>query len=82
MIGGPSHSAGGQMINAEGGEFIINKYAMQQPGVAQLAEGLNGLATPDNQGANQMAPIKTYVLESEVTSAQEATQKIKNLARL
>ena len=82
MIPGPSHSAGGTMINAEGGEFMINKYAMRQPGVAQIAEALNGIATPASQSGSGMAPIKTYILESEVTSAQEATQKIKNLARL
>lgn len=82
LIGGPAHSAGGSLIEAEGGEFIINKYAMRQPGVAQVASALNGISTPDSQGGTGMAPIRTYVLESEVTSAQEATQKIKNLARL
>ena len=81
-IGGPAHSAGGTMINAEGGEFMINKYAMRQPGVAQIAEALNGVATPSSQSGSGMAPIKTYVVESEMTTAQEATQKIKNLARL
>ena len=81
-IGGVPHSAGGTMINAEAGEFMINKYAMRQPGVGQIAEALNGVATPDRQGGNALAPIKTYVVDSEMTSAQEATQKIKNLARL
>lgn len=81
-INGPSHSAGGSMIEAEGGEFIINKYAMRQPGVGQIAAALNGIATPESENGQGMAPIKTYVLESDVTSAQEATQKIKNLARL
>ena len=82
LINGASHSGGGAMIEAEGGEFIVNKYAMRQPGVAQIASALNGVATPDSQGGNALAPIKTYVVDSEMTSAQEATQKIKNLARL
>ena len=81
-IGGPSHSGGGSLIEAEGGEFMINKYAMQQPGVGQIASALNGIATPDSQGGNSMAPIKTFVVADDVTSAQEATQKIKNLSRL
>lgn len=81
MVAGASHSGGGQLINAEGGEFILNKYAMRQPGVAQIAQALNGLATPNNQNGS-MAPIKTYVVATEVTSAQEANSKVEKLARL
>lgn len=81
LITGPAHSAGGSLINAEGGEFIINKYAMRQPGVASMAESLNNVATPSSQGGSGI-PIKTYVVAEEVTTAQEATQKIKNLAKL
>lgn len=80
-IGGASHSGGGQMINAEGGEFMLNKYAMRQPGVAQIAEALNGIATPNRQNG-AMAPIKTYVVATDMTSAQEANSKVEKLARL
>lgn len=80
-VNGPSHSAGGQMINAEGGEFILNKYAMRQPGVGQIAEALNGIATPASQSPGMM-PIKTYVVATEVSSAQEANSKVEKLARL
>lgn len=82
MINGPSHSNGGTLIEAEGGEFILNKYAMQQPGVAQIANALNQVATPDRPGGSGMAPIKTYVVATDVTTAQEANQKVERLAKL
>ena len=81
FVDGASHAGGGRMINAEGGEFVLNKYAMRQPGVAQIAQALNGVATPNNQ-TGSMAPIKTYVVATEVTSAQEANSKVEKLARL
>lgn len=80
MIMGPSHSGGGSLIEAEGGEYIINKYAMSQPGVADIAQGLNQSATPSGNG-NGMA-IKTYVVAQDVSDSQEANSKIKNLSRL
>lgn len=96
MINGPSHSSGGTLIEAEGGEFIVNKYAMAQPGVAQMAMALNGVAGPAKfanggmvtdtaaalqTGLNNMV-LKTYVVSDEMTSSQEATQKIQRLAKL
>jgi hypothetical protein len=95
MINGPSHSNGGTLIEAEGGEFIVNKYAMAQPGVAQMAMALNGVAGPTKfanggmvseitdlqSGLNNMV-LKTYVVSDEMTSSQEATQKIQRLAKL
>lgn len=80
LINGPSHSNGGTLIEAEGGEYIINKYAMRQPGVAQLAESLNNTSSP--KGGGQGVPIKTYVVASEMTNQQEADTKLKNLSRL
>jgi hypothetical protein len=40
-IYGPSHSGGGVDINAEGGEFVINKAAMRNPQIASTAIALN-----------------------------------------
>lgn len=80
MVNGPSHSGGGSLIEAEGGEYIINKYAMRQPGVADIANSLNQSATPNGNGSG--AAIKTYVVAQDVSNAQEANQKIKNLSRL
>lgn len=97
LIVGPSHSRGGVPIEAEGGEFIINRAAMGVPGVAGMAAMLNSVARPkyeaggivsdinqQQQMFNQMAsmPVKTYVLANDVTSAQQASWQIENLSRL
>lgn len=97
MVVGPSHAAGGVPIEAEGGEFIVNRAAMQVPGVAQMAMALNATARPkyanggvvqDLQMQQDMfnkisnMPIKTYVVANEVTSAQSANFQIENLSRL
>ena len=96
-ITGPSHSQGGVPIEAEGGEFIINRAAMSMPGVAQMAMALNATARPkyanggivsdlDTQAAmfDKIAnmPIRTYVTANDVTSAQQANFAIENLSRL
>lgn len=82
MVGGLSHQQGGQLIEAEGGEFIVNKFAMQQPGVAQIAQALNSVASPASAGGGQMAPIRAFVVATEVSTAQEANQKVERLAKL
>lgn len=89
MVGGLPHSMGGTLIEAEAGEFVINKAAMQVPGVAQMAQSLNSTAAPGfNQGATQgpvsfgQQPIKAYVVATEMSNAQEANQNIERLARL
>ena len=95
MILGPSHRGGGVMIEAEGGEYVINKAAMGVPGVAGMAAMLNSVASPKKYAdggtvenlsgqlnAMSMAPIRTYVVASEVTSAQAATFQIERLSTL
>ena len=97
MIYGPSHAGGGVPIEAEGGEFIINRAAMSMPGVAQMAMALNSTARPKYANGGIVAdvatqqqmfdkiasmPIKTYVTATDVTSAQQANFQIENLSRL
>ena len=41
MLHGPSHKDGGIPIEAEGGEFVVNKEAMKQPGAVQAVEMIN-----------------------------------------
>lgn len=43
---GPSHSSGGIHIEAEGGEFIVNKQAVARPGVRSALESINGMRMP------------------------------------
>jgi hypothetical protein len=40
-IGGNLHSQGGTMINAERGEYMISRRAMQNKGIADIAQALN-----------------------------------------
>ena len=40
-IGGNLHSSGGTLIEAERGEYIINRRSMQDKGVADIAQALN-----------------------------------------
>ena len=94
LISGPSHARGGVHIEAEGGEYIINKAAMSVPGVAQMAASLNSIARPKyanggmvEGGTAQLEamlsqPIKTFVVATEMTSAQEANRNIERQARL
>ena len=41
LLEGPSHKDGGIPIEAEGGEFVVNKIAMQQPGAATAVQMIN-----------------------------------------
>jgi hypothetical protein len=55
MIYGPSHRSGGVHIEAEGGEYIINKRAMQIPAVEMIASFLNNV----KPGQPQMVNVPT-----------------------
>ena len=46
LIVGPSHRNGGVPIEAEGGEYVINRASMGVPGVAGMAAMLNSVARP------------------------------------
>ena len=96
-VNGPSHSMGGVPVELEGGEYVINRAAMQVPGVASMARSLNNVSRPKFQDGGivpdlQMQqdmferianqPVKTYVTATDVTSAQEANKLIENLSRL
>lgn len=80
-IYGPRHAQGGVMVNAEGGEFVINRRAMMNPFVQNMASILNSMNenTPP-QVQNQ--PIKTYVLTGDMISQEKAEKRIQDLSRL
>lgn len=46
LIVGPSHRNGGVPIEAEGGEYVINRASMGVPGVAGMASMLNSMSRP------------------------------------
>ena len=85
MLYGPGHDLGGirtSMGELEGGEFVVNRRATAN--FLPLLEAINSLGnTPGPQVQMQQTPIvKTYVVATDVTSAQEANARISALARM
>lgn len=86
LVMGPGHGLGGvktAMGELEGGEFVVNRIAAQQ--FLPFLEKINTLG--DSAGERMMTPqptpiVKTYVLASDVSSAQEADKRIADIARL
>jgi len=87
MLGGPGHDMGGiksMMGELEGGEFVMNRVASSQflPLLEQMnsvgqAEAEKPVVSPANTPI-----IKTYVVASEMSSAQEAEKRVADLASL
>lgn len=85
MLYGPGHDLGGirtSMGELEGGEFVVNRRSAAN--FLPLLEAINSLGnTPGPQVQMQQTPIvKTYVVATDVTSAQEANARISALARM
>jgi hypothetical protein len=98
MIYGPSHGAGGVPINAEGGEAVMTRGAVtmfrpllsmmnQMGGGTSFTKGAAGMANFDNPKTVNVAHpeqpiIKTYIVQSELTSQMEKTARLKSLSTL
>ena len=85
ILYGPGHDMGGirtSMGELEGGEFVVNRRSAAN--FLPLLESINSLGnTPGPQVQMQQTPIvKTYVVATDVTSAQEANARISALARM
>lgn len=95
FVRGRLHANGGVMTSAgeiEGGEFVVNRAATAA--FLPLLESINSQGIGVNVSRGNLSPtsemsqpaqapvIKTYVVASDVTSAQEANKRIQNLARL
>ena len=78
---GPRHSQGGVMLNAEGGEFVINRRAMMNPFVSMMAPMLNQMNENSQPPIQPNPPIKTYVLTGDLISQEKADKRIQDLAR-
>ena len=84
-IGGNSHKMGGTIIEAEKGEYIINKNSMSDPFLAAMAKNINNMG---NDIVNQKSNIinndrvtntaKVYVLESDITRVQNRINVIES----
>jgi hypothetical protein len=82
LVFGRTHEQGGVQAELEGGEFILNRRSMMIPGVADLALRLNNLDQNMMTTTSQPQVIKTYVLSGEITTAQKADKRIRDLSRL
>jgi len=97
MISGPLHSSGGVPIVAEGGEAVMTRGAVtmfrpllsamnQMGGGTSFSQGAVGQANYDNPqtnvGTGEPQIIKTYVVESEMSSTQHRIARLKDLSTL
>jgi hypothetical protein len=87
LLMGASHDSGGIQTGfgqLEGGEFVMNRRSTAN--FLPLLNTLNSMGnTPGPMPAGQQSGsqvIKTYVIASDVTSAQEANARISRLAKL
>lgn len=85
MVTGASHDGGGVEINAEGGEYMINKKAVQNPVIAQQAAQLNaGIPVREETQALDIQAIVAEVVAGVtsipvVVSENQITDSQKNV---
>ena len=98
MIGGRRHAQGGTMIEAEAGEAIMTRGAVTMFGPLLSMMNQAGGGTSFNQNLMTSSPdrpkvenpavdqspaiIKTYVVEGELTNAQQRQARLKDLSTL
>jgi hypothetical protein len=80
IVGG-SHGQGGVNINAEGGEYIINKNSMSIPAVAQIAQTLNSGQIPSigitSNNSNNNNSVMTSTIDS--SAIEEIVNRISSI---
>lgn len=75
FVGGGLHSQGGTMIEAERGEFVVNRQAMANPSYASLVQNINniglGLSAPKpfGQPNQQTSYVDTDAIANAVIAA-------------
>ena len=95
LIGGRRHAQGGTMIEAEAGEAIMTRGAVTLFGpllstLNQMGGGTSFGSTMvstydkpvDSNNMSEQQIIKTYVVESDLTSAQHRQARLKELSTL
>ena len=94
LLTGRRHSEGGiptAFGELEGGEYVVNRSATES--FLPLLEKINGMGkgsgapnnlsvTGEQNVAQSMPIIKTYVVASDMTSQQEANKRLEDIARL
>ena len=91
MIGGTSHEMGGTMLNAERGEFLVNRTAVSQFGdiLSQMNTSTGGrpLSMDDSRIVEEIRkqnqrPIKTYVLDQDIQDTRKINARLEEISRL
>lgn len=95
LISGNSHELGGVDmgggLNLEGGEFVMNRSAVGEFGdiLSQMSTSTGGrpLAMDDSRIVEEIRkqnqrPIKTYVLDSDITEARKINSRLSEISRL
>jgi hypothetical protein len=95
LIGGRRHAQGGTMIEAEAGEAIMTRGAVTMfapllSAINQMGGGTSFGSTmvstydkpKDSNNTSEQPIIKTYVVESDLTSAQHRQARLKDLSTL
>jgi len=91
LIGGASHEMGGMTLNAEGGEFLVNRQAVSQFGdlLSQINTSTGGrpLAMDDSRIVEEIRrqnqrPIKTYVLDQDIQDTRKINARLEQISRL
>ena len=74
LIGGRRHSAGGTMIEAERGEFILNRGAVKNFGVGNL-NSMNSGSAPLNITFNNSVMSEDYTEDVIIPQIKRAIQR-------
>lgn len=90
MVGGQTHSNGGTMIEAEKGEYIVNKKAMQNADNKAVVTAVNNnqpinIVIDENQlrkVVNEIVSIPVTVLEADITKSQRKVKLLNNNSNL
>lgn len=92
FINGPSHTTGGVPLVAEGGEFIVKKDVVKQPGMMNMLNNINNGSTTttvsviDDESINRIisriAAIPVTVVETDISTTQRKVNTIEAKASI
>jgi hypothetical protein len=75
-IGGQPHEMGGTMVNAEGGEYMVNKRAMAIPGVAEAVTNMNAAGNGASFDSSRVSASTNYGAGEKVTRSASDTHDV------
>ena len=75
LVGGNLHSSGGTMIEAERGEFVMSRNAVENFGVANMEAINNGSASPVNITFNNPVMSEDYTEDVIIPQIKRAVQR-------